>query len=132
MPSRFRLFVAASVAVALVAVPTVATATAPGPVPQPTAQQAAAAASTNPWLTLSAMTGNASSASAATAAAQNAAGPDLPPILPLAVILGTIALGVWILVHDGSNSGGDRGVRGPNGFGEAFFPGQQLAPVSPA
>ncbi|MFL6724323.1 MAG: hypothetical protein ACJ8FC_03655 [Sphingomicrobium sp.] len=99
MSGLARKFTAASVAAALFVVPTGAIAASPAPVPQPTAQQAAAAASANPWLTLSAMTSSSSSAATA-AAAQGDDGPGFPPIAPLIVILGTIALAVWILVHD--------------------------------
>lgn len=98
MSTFVRALTAAGVAMALVAVPTGSIAAAPAAVPQPTAQQAGIAASANPWLALSAMTS--SSSSAATAAAQGDNGVDFPPIAPLAVILGTIALAVWILAHD--------------------------------
>ncbi|MCL6697356.1 hypothetical protein LZ496_00930 [Sphingomonas sp. NSE70-1] len=100
MPNLVRRLCAVITAVAVVAVPTGSIAAAP-PTPAPKVQQAAAAASTNPWLTLSAMTGSSSSAAAATAAAANDGGEaGFPPLAPLMVMLGTIALGVWILVHD--------------------------------
>ena len=123
---------AAALALALVVVPTGTLATSPATIPQPTPQQASAALSTNPWITLSAMSGSSSSALAATTAAQDDGDDEFPPIAPLLVMLGTFALGVWILVHENDDNGGERGVRGSNGFGEAMFPGQQFVPVSPA
>ena len=45
-------------------------------------------------------TGLAHGAASAAAAAQGDDGPGFPPIAPLVVILGTIALAIWILVHD--------------------------------
>ena len=99
MSSLVRKLTAAAVSMTLIAVPTGAIAASPAPASQPTAQQAAAATSANPWLTLSAMTSNSSSAASA-AAAQGEPGMGFPPILPLAVILGTIALAIWILVDD--------------------------------
>ena len=111
MPSLVRKLSAAATAVAMIAVPTGSIASAPASVAsQAAVQQANAAASTNPWLTLSAMTGSSSSASAAAAAAaQGEAGPDFPPIAPLVVILGTIALGVWILLKDDKGQRANRG-----------------------
>lgn len=101
-----RKLTASAIAVSLIAVPMGAVAAAPASSPPPTAQQAAAATSTNPWLTLSAMTTSSSSAATA-AAAQGEEGPGFPPILPLVVILGTIALAVWILASDDDDSGID-------------------------
>jgi hypothetical protein len=98
MPSQVRKLTAAAVAIALIAVPTGAIAAAPA-IPQATAQQATAAATTNPWLALSAMTSSSSTAASA-AAAQGDSGPGFPPIPALVVILGTIALAIWILAHD--------------------------------
>jgi hypothetical protein len=100
MPGLVRKLTATAVAVALVAVPTGVAAGTPAPAPQPNAQQAAAVASANPWLTLSAMSGSSSSAATATAAAQGEKDPGFLPIAPLVIILGTIALDVWILLHD--------------------------------
>jgi hypothetical protein len=45
-----------------------------------------------------------SSSAATAAAAQGDDGPGFPPIAPLIVILGTIALAIWILVSDDSDS----------------------------
>ena len=103
MPGPVRMLIAATAALTLVAVPTGAIAADPVSAPQPTAQQAATAASANPWLTLSAMTSNSSTAATA-AAAQGETGPGFPPIASLTVILGTIALAVWILLHDEDGS----------------------------
>lgn len=99
MSSLVNKLTAVAVAVTMIAVPTGAIAASPASTPQPTAQQAAAATTTNPWLALSAMTSSSSTASVA-AAAQGDDGPGFPPIAPLVVILGTIALAIWILVHD--------------------------------
>ncbi len=132
MPNLVRKLCAAVATVAVVAVPTGAIAAAP-PTPTPTVQQASSAASTNPWLTLSAMTGSSSSASAAAAAAaSDEDDDDFPPIAPLVVMLGTIALGVWILLDDGGNkdSGGD-GSNVVEDFIDALVPTPQI-PVSPA
>ena len=60
----------------------------------------ASAKPTNPWLALSAMTSTSSTASAAAAQDYDGDGPGFPPIVPLIVILGTIALGVYILTKD--------------------------------
>lgn len=65
---------------------------------------AATAASSNPWLTLSAMTSTSSSTAATTAAAQGEGdGVGFPPIIPLAIILATIAVAIWIAVDDGND-----------------------------
>jgi len=90
-----RRVTAAAVAASLAAVPTGAIAAAPR-----AASPAVGTASTSPWLTLSAMTSTSSSAAAA-AAAQGDDGPGFPPVAPLIVILGTFALGIYILTkHD--------------------------------
>lgn len=115
MPNLVRTLFAVAAVIAVTAVPTGSIAATP--LPQATAQQAGAAAATNPWLTLSAMTGNSSSAASAVAAAQDQQDSDFPPIPPLIVMLGTFALGVWILFEDGGNSGRNRGLDGGNGSG---------------
>lgn len=91
-----RKLTAAAVATSLLAVSTSAIAAAPA---APRAASPTATASANPWLTLSAMTSTSSSAATA-AAAQGEEGPGFPPIAPLIVILGTIALGVYILTKN--------------------------------
>lgn len=69
-------------------------------------------------------------------AAQNEDDDGFPPIAPLAVILGVIALDVWILLHNDHHHGGSNG--GGNGSGEApggllgGFVGGLLQPISPA
>ncbi len=88
MTGILRKFAAAAIAASLVAVPT-------GAIAAPAAR---AAASTNPWLTLSAMTTSSSAANAA--AVEGEDGPGFPPIGSLVVILGTIALAVYILTKD--------------------------------
>lgn len=97
MPGISRWVTAAAVAASLVAVSTASIAAAPA------APRAAAPAVNNvaasPWLTLSAMTSTSSSAATA-AAAQGEGGAGFPPIVPLVVILGTIALAVYILTKD--------------------------------
>ncbi len=97
MPGIVRRITAAAVAASLIAVPTAAIAA--SPVAPRTAAPTASATPTNPWLTLSAMTSTSSSA-ANSAALQDDEGPGFPPIAPLIVILGTIALGVYILTKD--------------------------------
>ena len=92
-----RRVTAAIVAASLVAVPTSAIAA------KSTASATAPAVRTapvSPWLTLSAMTSTSSSAASAVAAQDNGDGPGFPPIAPLVVILGTIALAIYILTKD--------------------------------
>jgi CubicO group peptidase (beta-lactamase class C family) len=86
-----RKLTAAAIAMSLLAVPTGAIAGAAPPTAAPTA-------SASPWVKLSAMTSTSSSAAAA--AVQGEDGPGFPPIAPLVVILGTIALAVYILTKD--------------------------------
>lgn len=97
MSGFVRKLAAVAVATSLLAVPTGAIAASPAAAP-PTARQAANTTTANPWVTLSAMTSSSSAASAA--AAQGEEGPGFPPIPPLIVILGTIALAVYILTKD--------------------------------
>ena len=87
MPGFMRRLTTTAVATSLLAVSTGAIA-------------AASAKPTNPWLALSAMTSTSSTASAAAAQDYDGDGPGFPPIVPLIVILGTIALGVYILTKD--------------------------------
>src|SRR5262245_4682692 len=91
-----RKFTAAAVAISLCAVPSAAIATTQ---PASVATTTAAAVPVSPWLTLSALSGNASAATAA-AAAQGDEGPGFPPIAPLVVILLTIAGAIYILAHN--------------------------------
>lgn len=97
-----RKITAAAVAASLCVVPTAAIGATPAATPAVAPQSATTPA--NPWLTLSAMTTSSSAASAA-AAAQGDPGPGFPPIAPLAVILATIALAVYILVKDDDDNG---------------------------
>lgn len=92
-----RKLTAAAIATSLLAVSTGAIAAAPAA--NRAAAPTATATPTNPWLTLSAMTSTSSSAARA-AALQDEDGPGFPPIAPLIVILGTIALAVYILTKD--------------------------------
>lgn len=98
MPGILRTLTATAVATSLLAVSTVAVAASPA-APR-AASPTASAASTNPWLALSAMTSTSSSAAAAAAQNYDDDGPGFPPIVPLIVILGTIALGVYILTKN--------------------------------
>ena len=74
------------------------------------ASAAATPQSVQPWLTMSAMS---SSSSASTAAAAATAAQDgdydrgfsAPPILPLAVILATLAVAIYLLVDDNPDHG---------------------------
>ena len=90
-----RKITAAAIAVSLCAVPTAAIGAAPSPAAPPVA-----AAPTNPWLTLSAMTTSSSAATSATAAQGYDGGSGFPPAVPLAVILATIAMAIYILTRD--------------------------------
>jgi hypothetical protein len=98
MTGFVRKLTATAAAIALVAVPTAGIAAAQT-TPRPAATQAAAAP-VSPWLTLSAMTSSSSSAASTAALQYEDEGPGFPPIAPLIVILGTIALGVYILTKD--------------------------------
>lgn len=102
MSDILRKVTAAAIAASLTAVPTGAIAASPA---APTAAPAASSTSANPWVALSAMT---STSSSATAALQDDDGPGFPPIAPLIVILGTIALAVYILTKD--DDGDDLGL----------------------
>ena len=94
-----RKLAATAVALSLVAVPTGAVASDKvAATPAPSAQQAAIPAGSSPWVALSAMTTSTGAANAV--AMQGNRGPEFPPIAPLGVILGTIALAIWILLHD--------------------------------
>lgn len=90
-----RKITAAFVAASLCAVPTAAIGAAPV---APVAAAPVASAPVSPWLTLSAMTTSSSAATSA-AVAQGDDGRDFP-IVPLAVILITIGVGIWILLKD--------------------------------
>ena len=101
MSGIVRKITAAAIAASLTVVPT-------GAIAAPTAAAPAATATpANPWLALSAMTSTSSSAASA-AALQDDDGPGFPPIAPLIVILGTIALAVYILTKD--DDGDDLGL----------------------
>lgn len=84
---------AAAVAVALCTASTGAMAASP----------ATGAASVSPWLALSAMSASSTASAASLAAAQDYDDDErsgLPPLAVLAVILGTLALGIYILIKD--------------------------------
>ena len=99
-----RKLTAIAIATALMAVPTGAIASST-PAPPVATQQAATTTAANPWLTLSAMTTTSGAANAA--ALQDDGGPGFPPLIPLAIILATIALAIWILVDDDDDDGLD-------------------------
>lgn len=86
----------AAVVAGLTLVPAGAFASTPAPAAAPVA---ATAAPTDPWLTLSAMTSTSSSASAA-ALRHEEGHAGFPPLVPLAIILATIAVAIWIAVDD--------------------------------
>ena len=102
MSGILRKVTAAAIAASLTVVPTGAIAAAPT-----AAAPAATTTPANPGLALSAMTSTSSSAATA-AALQDDDGPGFPPIAPLIVILGTIALAVYILTKD--DDGDDLGL----------------------
>jgi hypothetical protein len=99
MPDFARNLAAASAAIALCSASAVATAssaatTSPAPI---------VSASSNPWITLSALTtGSAATSSAAVAQGEGNVGD--PPKEPLAVILATIATAVYILLDDDNDN----------------------------
>lgn len=96
-----RKFTTIAVALSLCAVPTGAIAWSPAPIsaaPAATAAPATAAVPSDQWLALSAMTTGSAATSAA--ALQRDERPGLPPAAPLIVILGTIALAIYILLKD--------------------------------
>ena len=104
MSGIMRKLTATAIAAALIAVPTGAIAASSArPVAAP---QAATGAPANPWLALSAMTSTSSSAASAAALQDDDRGPGFPPIAPLIVILGTIALAVYILTKDDEDGDG--------------------------
>lgn len=91
-----RNLLAVAIAGSLCVVPTASIAATPVAAP---AAPAAAAAPADPWLALSAMT-TSSSAVTTAAAARHTEDHRAFPILPLILILATIAVGVWILLDD--------------------------------
>jgi len=106
-----RKITAAAVAMSLCAVPTAAI----GASPISSAARVATT-QTSPWLTLSAMTTSSSAASAAAAAQSDDGGTGFPPVVPLVIILATIALGIYILTKDDDD--GDFN----------FIPGEPVSP----
>ena len=100
MSSFGRKITGAAIALSLCAVPTAAIA-ATSTRAAPAAVPAAAPAPTNPWLTLSAMTTSSSAAtSAAAAQGYDDEGPSFPPVIPLVIILATIAMAIYIVTKD--------------------------------
>lgn len=95
MPGIVRRVTAAIVAGSLVAVSSGAIAASPAP---PAAATPAATTPANPWVALSAMTTSSSAANTALRHEEGHMG--FPPIAPLIVILGTIALGIYIVTKD--------------------------------
>ena len=91
-----RKLTSAAVVAGLALVPAGAFATAPAPAAKPSAATTAPA---DPWLTLSAMTSTSSSATAA-ALRHEEGHAGWPPVVPLAIILATIAVAIWIAVDD--------------------------------
>jgi hypothetical protein len=102
MSAFMRSVTAVALASSLCSVSTAAVA-APATQSAVTSAAPVAAAPSNPWLTLSAISNNSAAASAALTARDDS-GPGFPPIAPLAVILATIAVGVYILVKDDGGS----------------------------
>lgn len=97
MPGIVRKLTSVVVAASLTLVPAGAFAANPGPTAAPAVSTGAAG---NPWLTLSAMTSTSSSAAATAAAQGEGGGAGFPPLVPLAIILATIAVAIWIAVDD--------------------------------
>lgn len=95
MSGLTRKLTSAAVAAALTLVPAGAFAS----TPSPTAAPVTAIPAGNPWLTLSAMTSTSSTASAA-ALRHEEGHAGFPPLVPLAIILATIAVAIWIAVDD--------------------------------
>jgi hypothetical protein len=101
MSGLMRNLTAIAVAASLCSVPMAAIASSPTVPAAPVGAAPVAAAPASPWLALSAMTTSSSAASAAVAAQDyNDDGPGFPPWPALAVILATIAVGIYILVSD--------------------------------
>ena len=96
MSGLARKLTSAAVAAGLTLVPAGAFASQPAPTAAPVA---ATPATGNPWLTLSAMTSTSSTASAA-ALRHEEGHAGWPPLVPLAIILATIAVAIWIAVDD--------------------------------
>ena len=98
-----------AVILSLCAVPTGAIAAAPASVPASTARVAATGPS-SPWVALGAMSASSSASAAAFAQDDYREGSGFPPVVPLAIILGTLALAIYILVSDDD---GDIGISRP-------------------
>jgi len=87
-----RKFTAATIAIALCSVPTVSVAAAPAVAPT--------AGPTSPWVTLSSMTTSSSAATNVAAEQGYDDGSGFPPVVPLVIILATIAVAIYILTKD--------------------------------
>lgn len=98
MFGSMRKLTAFAVGISLMSVTTAAVAAAPVPAPAPVARTAAA----SPWVTLGAMNSSSAATAASTAAAQDYRddGMGFPPLVVLAIILATLAVGIWIIVDD--------------------------------
>lgn len=120
-----RKITAAGAAISLGVASSVVASAPSAPAAAPASANAAPASHANPWLTLSAMTVSSSSASAAAAAQGEIAAVAWPHIVPLSVVLGTVASAIY-LVRDPDNSSRERT--------DGIVPGLGLSPtpLSPA
>ena len=98
MFGSMRKITAFTAGIALMSVTTGAIAARPAPAPAPVASTAAV----SPWVALGAMNSTSAATAASTAATQDYRddGMGFPPIAVLAIILATLAVGIWILVDD--------------------------------
>ena len=104
MPGSMRKLTAFAVGISLMSVTTAAVASAPAPTPAPVTSTT----SVSPWVALGAMNSSSAATAASTAAAQDYRddGMGFPPIAVLAIILATLAVGIWILVDDDDDDDG--------------------------
>jgi hypothetical protein len=99
MVGPMRKFTTIAVAASLMSVTTASIAATPAPAPAPATTTSQ---SVSPWIALGAMNGSTTAASVATAQdyRDDRAGAGFPPLPVLAIILATLAVGIWILVQD--------------------------------
>lgn len=82
------------------------------------------ASQANAWLTLSAMTASAPGASETAAPQEGTAVSSWPHVVPLSVVLGTIATSIYVLIDDEKNN--------PDGSAIVQGMGLRPTPLSPA
>ena len=99
-----RKLAAFAAAISLLAGSGAAVAAHPTRAPAPTPEATVPARTADPWLMLSMMTASSSNASAAEAAQGENVPISWPHIVPLSVVLGTIATAIYILLDEDSHN----------------------------